>query len=171
MKILHGIFVMSVLYLSTPLFGQDVGDVTQGTLKIISEEEENIVCPLKHTSVKTDISGYIARVSVKQRFTNPFVEPIEAVYIFPLPQNSAVDDMIMKIGDRVIRGEIKKHQEARELYEQARRQGKTTSLLEQERPNIFTQSIANIMPGDSIEISIQYVQTLKYDFGERKYRA
>src|SRR5688500_15955496 len=105
------------------------------------------VCPLKNTSVKTDISGFIARVRVRQEFENPYTEAIEAVYTFPLSQNGAVDDMSMTIGTRVIRGKIMKREEARQAYESAKSEGKAASLLDQERPNIFTQSVANIMPG------------------------
>jgi Ca-activated chloride channel family protein len=126
-------------------------------------------CPLKHTSVKADIAGFIARVTVTQEFENNFSQAIEAVYTFPLSQNSAVDDMTMKIGERTIRGRIMKREEARQVYEQARSEGKTASLLDQQRPNIFTQSVANILPGDKILIEISYVETLKYADGQYEF--
>lgn len=122
-------------------------------------------CPLYHTDVNADVSGYVARVSVKQQFHNPYKEKIEAVYTFPLPENAAVDEMTMKIGNRVIKGNIKKKEEARQVYETARAQGHVASLLDQERPNIFTQSVANIEPGQNIDIEIKYVNTLKYEDG------
>ena len=122
-------------------------------------------CPLKHTDVKASVSGYVSRVSVKQQFHNPFKEKIEAIYTFPLPENAAVDEMTMTIGNRVIKGDIKKREEARQIYEAARSRGNVASLLDQERPNIFTQTIANIEPGQTIDIEVKYVNLLKYDAG------
>ena len=142
---------------------------TQGSLYASGKSGALGECPLKNTSVKADISGFLARVTVTQEFENSFTEPIEAVYTFPLSQNSAVDDMTMKIGERTIRGRMMKREEARKVYEQAKTEGKTASLLDQQRPNIFTQSIANIMPGDKIFIEISYVETLKYEDGQYEF--
>jgi Ca-activated chloride channel family protein len=129
--------------------------VGAGSLNVIVKPGEKLRdCPLEHTDVEGWIVGEVAHVRVTQRFANPYREPIEAVYVFPLPENSAVNDMVMRIGKRTIRGVIKTREQARETYEHAKRAGKTASLLEQERPNIFTQSVANIMPGDAIEITI-----------------
>ncbi len=122
-------------------------------------------CPLKHTDVTASVSGFIARVTVTQRFTNPFKDKIEAVYTFPLPNDGAVDSMVMRIGDRTIRGLIKKREEARAIYEHAKQNGNAAALLDQERPNIFTQSVANILPGEDIVVKISYVETLKYEDG------
>ncbi len=143
---------------------------TPGSLHVVAKPGEKLrTCPLEHTDVEGWIAGDVAHVRVTQRFGNPYEEPIEAVYVFPLPENSAVNDMIMQIGKRTIRGVIKEREEAREIYEEAKRAGKTASLLEQERPNIFTQSVANIMPGDAIEITIWYVQDLRYDRGRYEF--
>jgi Ca-activated chloride channel homolog len=137
-----------------------------GSLEVIVKPGEKLLtCPLEHTDVEGWITGDIARVRVTQRFSNPYDHPIEAVYVFPLPENSAVNDMLMQIGPRTIRGLIKKREEAKQIYETAKAAGKTASLLEQERPNIFTQSVANIMPGNKIEITIWYLQDLQYDNG------
>ncbi len=122
-------------------------------------------CPLKHTDVKASVSGYVGRVSVKQTFQNTFKDKIEAVYTFPLPENAAVDEMTMKIGNRIIKGDIKKREEARQIYDNARAQGQVASLLDQERSNIFTQSVANIEPGAQVEIEIKYVDVLPYEAG------
>jgi Ca-activated chloride channel homolog len=122
-------------------------------------------CPLKHTDVKAEISGFITRVNVVQEFQNPFNEKIEAVYTFPLPTNAAVDSMTMIIGDRVINGKIRKREEAQAIYENARQNGQVASLLDQERPNIFTQHVANIMPGEQIKVIISYIDTLQYEDG------
>lgn len=121
--------------------------------------------PLRHTEVEAQVSGSIAHVTVEQRFENPYAQSIEVVYTFPLPHEAAVSDLEVRIGDRIVRGEIRKRQEAREIYEQAKRDGRVAALLDQERPNIFTQSIANIMPGHEIVIRIQYVEDLQYKDG------
>lgn len=126
-------------------------------------------CPLKRTEVKAEISGFLSRVSVTQNFENPFSDRIEAVYTFPLPQNAAVDGMTMLVGDRVIKGLIKPREEAKAIYDAARHSGRTASLLEQERPNIFTQSVANIRPGEKVRITISYVETLKYEAGTYEF--
>lgn len=122
-------------------------------------------CPLKHTSVTANVSGYVARVTVKQIFENPFKDKIEAVYTFPLSETGAVDDMRMKVGERIIKGTIKKREEAKEIYDNAKAHGQVAALLDQERPNIFTQSVANILPGNQIEVTLQYVDLLPYEAG------
>lgn len=145
----------------TPVPGE--GRETPGALHAMNAKGEAVgLCPLKHTDVKAEISGYVARVEVTQKFHNPFNERIEAVYTFPLSQNAAVDDMLMKVGERTIRGQIKRREEARRIYEAAKEAGHVASLLDQERPNIFTQSVANIMPGENVDITIRYVEVLKF---------
>lgn len=145
--------------------------VTEGSLVRTDPYSKNtgVLCPLKHTDVQAEITGFLARVTVTQEFVNNSTEKIEAVYIFPLPPQSAVDRMTMKIGDRVIKAVIKKRDEARKIYEQARDKGHTASLLEQERPNIFTQSVTNIEPGAKVDIVISYVETLKYEEGSYEF--
>ncbi len=128
-------------------------------------DEKEIPLPLKHTDVKGQISGYIATVQVTQQFHNPYDEKIEAVYVFPLPQNAAVNEFIMVIGTRKIRGIIREREEAERIYVEARRQGHVASLLTQERPNIFTQKVANIEPGKNIDVNIKYFNTLAYADG------
>ncbi|MCG9884866.1 MAG: VWA domain-containing protein [Cyanobacteria bacterium] len=124
---------------------------------------------LDKTDVAARIAGNVTRVEVTQTFTNPFPEALEAVYVFPLPDGAAVDEMEIRIGDRVIRGDIKKREEARRIYDEARRQGRTTGLLEQERDNIFTQSLANIRPGESIQVTIRYTESLKFSGGDYEF--
>jgi Ca-activated chloride channel family protein len=131
----------------------------------LPKEDKKIPLPLKHTDVKGQISGYIATVDVTQKFHNPYDEKIEAVYVFPLPQNAAVNEFIMIIGERKIRGIIRERKEAEEIYRQARSQGYVASLLTQERPNIFTQKVANIEPGKNIDVNIKYFNTLAYADG------
>ena len=143
-------------------------EVTQGALRV-EVDEEIVECPLKHTDVKANISGFIARVTVTQTFHNPYDEKIEAVYVFPLPHTAAIDDMTMTVGDRRIVGLIKRRAEAQAIYQEAIKQGKTASLLEQERPNIFTQSVGNIQPNDEVRIEISYVDVLDYDMGTYEF--
>ncbi|MGZ5482708.1 MAG: VIT and vWA domain-containing protein [Pyrinomonadaceae bacterium] len=144
--------------------------ITQGTLQVLDPGgTPKAVCPLKRTDVKAQISGFLSRVTVTQEFENPFTEKIEAVYTFPLPQNAAVDDMTMLIGDKTVRGKILKREEAQAVYEAAKAGGQRASLLAQERPNIFTQSVANILPGEQIKITISYVETLKYEDGSYEF--
>ena len=143
-------------------------EVTQGALRV-EMDEEVVECPLKHTDVKANIAGFIARVTVTQTFHNPYDEKIEAVYVFPLPHTAAIDDMTMTVGDRRIVGLIKRRAEAQALYQKAIQEGKTASLLEQERPNIFTQSVGNIQPKDEVRIEISYVDVLDYDMGTYEF--
>ena len=143
-------------------------EVTQGALRV-EVDEEIVECPLKHTDVKANISGFIARVTVTQTFHNPYDEKIEAVYVFPLPHTAAIDDMTMTVGERRIVGLIKRRAEAQAIYQEAIKQGKTASLLEQERPNIFTQSVGNIQPNAEVRIEISYVDVLDYDMGTYEF--
>ncbi|MGB0582488.1 MAG: VIT domain-containing protein [Limisphaerales bacterium] len=111
--------------------------------------------PLKHTDVKATVEGYLATTKVTQEFGNPYSSKIEAVYVFPLPQDAAINEFVMTIGKRKIRGIIREKEEARKMYEAAKSQGYTAALLEQDRPNVFTQSVANIEPGKQIDITIR----------------
>jgi Ca-activated chloride channel homolog len=143
---------------------------SSGSLSVLNKEgQPAATCPLEHTEVKAEISGFLARVNVTQEFHNPFKERIEAVYTFPLPQNAAVDDMTMIVGDRIVKGKILRREEAEAVYEAARIGGKVASLLNQERPNIFTQSVANILPGEEVKIKISYVETLNYEDGSYEF--
>ena len=127
------------------------------------------VFPLKQTEVKAKIAGNISRVEVVQKFENPFPESLEAVYVFPLPDEAAVDDMEIKIGDRTIKADIKRRDQAVEIYQRARQEGRTAGLLEQERDNIFTQSLANVKPGEKIEVRIRYTESLKFAGGDYEF--
>jgi Ca-activated chloride channel family protein len=144
--------------------------VTEGSLAIMGKDgQPQALCPLKHTDVRAEISGFLSRVTVTQQFYNPSKEKIEAVYVFPLPENAAVDDMTMKVGARTVRGLIKPREEAQAIYQAARQAGHVAALLDQERPNIFTQSVANIMPGAEVTIEISYVELLKYEAGSYEF--
>lgn len=122
----------------------------------------DVPVPLKHTDVKASIVGAISAVHVTQQFHNPFSEKIEAVYVFPLPENAAVNEFVMTVGERTIRGIIREKEEAQKIYNEAKSQGYVASLLTQERPNIFTQHVANIEPGKAIDVRVTYFSTLAY---------
>ncbi len=156
-----GVNPASVAHASTEWVSEESGSL----IGLDDEGKPNQSFPLKHTNVSIQISGPLARAQVTQQFENPYSDKIEAVYTFPLPQNAAVDDMTLTVGDRVVKGSIKKREEARAIYEAAKRRGNVAGLLDQERPNIFTQSVANILPGEQISITISYVETLSYDGG------
>jgi Ca-activated chloride channel family protein len=144
-------------------------DVTQGALRVVQKDGSVVECPLKHTDVRAEISGFVARVRVVQTFANPLPEKIEAVYVFPLPHESAVDEMTLIVGDRRIVGLIKRRAEARRAYEEAIARGMTAALLEQERPNIFTQSVGNIPPKSEVKVEISYIDVLRYDQGSYEF--
>jgi Ca-activated chloride channel family protein len=116
--------------------------------------------PLKSTGAEVHVAGTIARVQVTQVYQNEGDSVLEAIYIFPLSTRAAIYRMRMTVGERVIEAKIKKRQEAREEYEQARKEGRTASLLEQQRPNVFQMNVANILPGDEIKVEIQYTELL-----------
>ena len=115
------------------------------------------------TKVQMDITGNINRVTVRQTFTNPSNKWAEGVYVFPLPEDSAVDQLRMYVDERVIEGQIHEKEEAKKIYEKAKQEGKSATLVEQQRPNIFTSSVANIAPGGSITIAIEYQQAVLID--------
>ena len=121
--------------------------------------------PLRHTDVRAVVNGYVSAVDVTQQFENPYDEKIEAVYLFPLPEKAAVNEFVMTIGERRIRGILREKEEAQRIYEDARAQGYRASLLVQHRPNIFEQKVANIEPGKRIDVNIRYFNTLAYEDG------
>ena len=112
--------------------------------------------PLVDADVQLAVAGTILRATVRQHFVNPSNAWLEGVYVFPLPEQSAVDHLVMEIGDRRVTGVIKERQEAKAIYQQAAASGQHASLVESERPNIFTTSVANIGPGEAITVEIQY---------------
>ncbi|MCB9895401.1 MAG: PDZ domain-containing protein [Planctomycetes bacterium] len=127
------------------------------------------VFPLKHTDVKARVSGTLAGTTVTQTFTNPYTEVIEAVYTFPLPGDSAINDFVMQVGERRIVGLVRPREEAVKAYNEAKARGKTATLMTQNRANVFTQNVANIEVGGTVKICITYYQTLKYENGRFEY--
>jgi len=129
-----------------------------------------VSAPLLATDVDIRVTGPVARATVRQSFRNPHADWFEGIYSFPLPENAAVDHLRMRIGERVVEGEIRERQAAKASYEQAKTEGRRATLVEQERPNIFTTSVANIGPGETVQVEIEYQQTLRYDQGRYSIR-
>jgi Ca-activated chloride channel family protein len=126
--------------------------------------------PRVAADINVDVSGPVARTHVTQRFENPADGWVEGVYVFPLPENAAVDTLKLVIGDRFIEGQVKERQEARRIYDTAKAQGVKASLVEQERPNIFTNQVANIGPHETVVVQIEYQQRLQFDQGQYHLR-
>ena len=116
--------------------------------------------PLKKTEVEVDVTGVIADVNIRQVYQNNGKDAIEAIYTFPMSTRAAVHDMQLTIGKRIIQAEVQTKKEARETYENAKKSGKSASLLEQKRPNVFQMNVANILPGDEIVVDLQYTELL-----------
>ena len=120
---------------------------------------------LLNTDVDMKISGLIARVSVRQEFRNESTEWVEGVYVFPLPDGAAVDRMRLHIGDRFIEGDIQEKEHAKKTYTEAKQAGKKASLVEQQRANLFTTSVANVAPGEPVVVEIEYLEDVRYEDG------
>ena len=116
------------------------------------------------------MSGPTIRGRVTQIFRNPTSDWVEAIYVYPLAEGGAVDTLKMVIGDRIVVGEIKERQAARIVYEQARQEGRKAALTEQERPNIFTNSVANIGPGETVLVQIEYQEPVRQSGNEFSLR-
>ncbi|MCX5888751.1 MAG: VIT domain-containing protein [Deltaproteobacteria bacterium] len=128
---------------------------------VISDEPGKDVMPLKSSRADVKIAGMVAEVKVTQVYKNTGQKTLEAIYVFPGSTRAAVHAMRLTIGERVIEAEIMERQKARETYEQAKKEGKTTSLLEQQRPNVFQMNVANILPNDEIKVELNYLELLQ----------
>ena len=129
-----------------------------------------IPAPVLGTTVEVRVTGIIARAKVTQIFTNPSQAWVEGIYIFPLPEDAAVDTLKMTVGDRKLLGVIQEKAEARRAYEAAKQSGTKASLIEQQRPDVFTTSVAHIGPGETVEIAIELQQVVRYEGGRFKLR-
>lgn len=125
-----------------------------------SENAKTDQLPLKSTQASVNIAGVIADVTVTQQYENTGSTALEAIYVFPTSTRAAVYALEMKIGDRTIQAKIEEREKARKDYEKAKSSGKRATLLEQERPNVFQMNVANIMPGDKIEVILHYTEVL-----------
>jgi len=145
------------------------GDARSGSLLLKTEDGYADAARLG-IDVDLTVSGPTARARVTQIFRNPTQNWVEAVYVYPLPSGGAVDTLKMVIGDRVVVGDIKERQQARIIYEQAARNGQKAALTEQERPNIFTNSVANIGPGETVLVQIEYQEPVQQTGNEFSLR-
>lgn len=150
------------VFASRPQFVDPDQAITQGEMRCASGDSV-IRLPLLRTEVHAQISGLLSRVSVQQIFVNTNATPIEAEYLFPLGERSAVDSMEFRTPDRVIRGVVKSKEQAERDYQQAKESGKRATVLHQVRDNLFRQKIANLMPGDTVQVRISYLEELDYD--------
>ncbi|MFO1315857.1 MAG: marine proteobacterial sortase target protein [Burkholderiales bacterium] len=167
--VVSAVLAIAVFIVSTPARAA-AADGGTGALYLRDDAGGRTATPLLFTDVRMSVTGIAARVSVEQRFVNPSAEWREGVYVFPLPEKAAVDHLKMRIGERIVEGMIKERGEARRAYEAAKSEGRKTSLVEQERPNLFTTSVANIGPGEEVVVAIEYQETLRYDDGTFRLR-
>jgi len=145
------------------------GDARSGSLLLKTEDGYADALRLG-IDVDITVSGPTIRARVTQVFRNPTPNWVEATYVYPLPSGGAVDTLKMVVGDRVVVGDIKERQQARAAYEQAKRDGKKAALTEQERPNIFTNSVANIGPGETVLVQIEYQEPVRQSGNEFSLR-
>jgi len=172
LRLIQGLILVGLIsVLAAQAAGAEVGRITEGTLFWRTAEQSALVpAPTLKTDVRIVVTGIVARASVRQEFSNPSAAWAEGIYVFPLPEDAAVDHLRMQVGDRVIEGIIQERSTAKAQYEQAKQEGKRASLVEQERPNVFTTSVANIAPGAAIAVEIEYQQTVRYDAGQFRLR-
>ena len=148
-----------------------LNDAKTGTLMLrTGNPGEYAIAPKVETEVAIQVTGMIARTRLSQVFHNPGSEFVEGVYVFPLPEKAAVDHLWMRIGERVIEGQVHEKEEARRTYEKAKSEGRKAALVEQQRPNLFTNAVAHIGPGEDVRVTIEYQQTLAYEKGEYRLR-
>lgn len=138
-------------------------ETATGALLLTDDQGQIHPATLLDTDAHITVSGPVAQVTLTQRFHNPSQQFREGRYLFPLPENAAVDGMVLTIGDRRIIGRIDRKAEAEKTYRQARASGKKTSLVSQQRPNLFTTAVANIAPGETVLVELHYQQTLNVD--------
>ncbi len=152
------------------LNAQAKGDRTESPYFFVkSEDPATDQLPLKSTSAEVDIAGVIARVKVTQIYKNEGKHALEAIYVFPGSTRSAVHALTMTIGDRIIHAQIKEKEQARMEYEQAKQEGRSATLLEQQRPNVFQMNVANLLPGDEIKVEMEYTELLEPSEGTYQF--
>lgn len=145
-------------------------DMTSGSLLLKNKDGSYLEAPRLGSDYTVTVSGPTGRTVLTQRFSNPTDGWVEGVYVFPLPEGAAVDTLKIVSGNRVIVGEIKERREAKAIYEEAKANGQAAALLEEERPNIFTNSVANIGPRDSVVVQIEYQETIRQSGGTYSLR-
>ncbi|WP_282607679.1 marine proteobacterial sortase target protein [Pelagibius sp. Alg239-R121] len=161
----HSIAARAAGVPATQAPGQMEDEVLYGLFFPSSPDGMAFEAPQLSSDVRIDVTGMVARVNLRQRFTNPSDSWQEGIYVFPLPERSAVDRLVMTVGDRVITGQILEKEDAKRAYDAAAAAGKRASLLSSERPNVFVTSVANIGPGEEIIIDIEYQDSAVYRDG------
>jgi Ca-activated chloride channel homolog len=141
-----------------------------GSVWLLPDNGSYIEALQLQTDVDIEVTGAIARAKVKQQFKNSSALWAEGIYVFPLPERAAVDHFRMIVGERIIEGQVKERITARKTYQQAKAAGKKASLIEQQRPNVFTTSLANIAPGEEISVEFEYQQVIDYKDGSYRLR-
>lgn len=150
----------------------DASPEVQAGQLLIQRGEDEPWYPSLHleTDISVAISGMIATITMQQRFLNDSGVWVQGSYVLPLSEGAAVNRMDMLLGERRIVGEIKEKGEARTVFRQAQQSGRKAAITEQQRPNLFSQRVANIPPGEAIEVELSYVQQVHYDGGEFSLR-
>ena len=149
--------------------GPTPSEMQSGSL-LLRMENGYTSATLLNTDVDMDISGLVARVKVRQEFRNTSQAWVEGAVRFSLPDKAAVDRMRLHIGERFIEGEIQEKEHAKKTYEQAKASGKKASLVEQQRANLFTTSVANVAPGELVVVEIEYLEDIRYEKGQFSIR-
>lgn len=152
----------------TALPWAEAGEIKTGTLVVAGAPEASPL-PLESMEVVAQVAGPLASVTVKQLFGNPFREPVELSYLFPLPHEAAVFDFELRAGGRVITASVEELEAARRTYEEARDHGRLASLLEQKRLSLFSLNLANVKPGESVTATLRYQERLRYDDGRYSF--
>jgi len=155
--------LLLIFFMMKPVLGGEIedNDKTLSPYFLVKSDDPNTdQLPLKSTSARVDIAGVIADVQVTQVYKNEGKNTLEAIYVFPASTRAAVYGMKMTIGKRTIVAKIQEREEARKNYETAKKEGRSASLLEQQRPNVFQMNVANIHPGDKIKVELSYTELL-----------
>lgn len=155
--------MISVMLIAAGSYAQqkENGDKTLSPYFFVKSDDPGVdQLPLKSTKADVKVAGVIADVVVTQVYRNEGRTPLEAIYVFPASTRAAVYGMKMTIGERTLVAEVRERQEARKSYEQAKQEGKSASLLEQQRPNVFQMNVANILPGEVIQVELRYTELL-----------
>ena len=152
-----------------PLLTDDeMGAAGEAGVGAVATERGNL--PLQAIDVDATLTGLAARVALTQTFGNRFDQPLEATYIFPLPDRAAVTEFHMEVGERVVEGVLKERGQARAEYDAAVEQGRRASIAEEERPGVFTMRVGNLLPGERVTVRLVMTGPLPWDEGEATFR-
>src|ERR1700733_5735636 len=166
-RLLSFLFLLAGIAAQPSVFAAaEINDTPSGTLYMRRSAEEPVAEALRvATHMRVQVTGNVARVHVEQEFSNTGDDWVEGLYVFPLSKDGAVDELLMRIGERTIRGEVQEKTKGQALYNDARAEGRRASIVEQQRPNLFTSAVANIAPHTTATIEITYLETLPFRDG------